>query len=137
MLINIYKKKHQLKKISLAKKYAGNIQFGFYGIKSLESGILLTNEVETIRRIISRITKRTCKVLIRVFFSQPITKKPLKSRMGKGVGIIKFWVAIIKKGMILFEIGYISKKLIYLIFKAIFSRLSLKVICVTREIYNK
>jgi ribosomal protein L16/L10AE len=57
--------------------------------------------------------------------------------MGKGVGIIKFWVGIIKKGMILLEISYISKKLISLIFKAIFSRLSLKVICVMREIYNK
>ena len=90
MQINIYKKKHKIKKISLVKNYAGNIQFGFYGIKSLESGILLTQEVETIRRTISRITKRDCKVLIRVFFSHPITKKPLKSRMGKGVGVIKF-----------------------------------------------
>jgi large subunit ribosomal protein L16 len=90
MRINIYKKKHKIKKISLVKNYAGNIQFGFYGIKSLESGILLTQEVETIRRTISKITKRAGKVLIRVFFSQPITKKPLKSRMGKGVGIIKF-----------------------------------------------
>jgi len=90
MQINIYKKKHKIKKISLVKNYAGNIQFGFYGIKSLESGILLTQEVETIRRTISRITKRACKVLIRVFFSHPITKKPLKSRMGKGVGVIKF-----------------------------------------------
>jgi|688.fasta_scaffold2465228_1 large subunit ribosomal protein L16 len=90
MPINIYKKKHKIKKISLVTNYVGNIQFGFYGIKSLESGILLTQEVETIRRIIARITKRTCKIVIRVFFSQPITKKPLKSRMGKGVGIIKF-----------------------------------------------
>ena len=90
MRINIYKKKHKIKKISGIKQYAGNIQFGFYGIKSLESGILLTQEVEAIRRVISRITNRICKVLIRVFFSQPITKKPLKSRMGKGVGIIKF-----------------------------------------------
>jgi len=90
MRINIYKKKHKKKISGLIKNYLGSIKFGVYGIKVLESGILLTEEVETIRRVVSRITKRLSKFIIRVFFFQPITKKPLKSRMGKGVGVIKF-----------------------------------------------
>jgi len=56
--------------------------------------------------------------------------------MGKGVGIIKFWVAYIKKGMIIFEISYVSKKIAYLIFKVINLRFSLKVKFITREIYQ-
>jgi len=90
MAINIYKKKHKKKKVGLIKNYLGSIKFGLYGIKAIESGILLTQEIEAIRRIVSRITKRTGKLFIRIFFCQPITKKPLKSRMGKGVGLIKF-----------------------------------------------
>ena len=137
MRINIYKKKHKIKTNGLTKNYTGNVQFGFYGIKTVEPGILLSQEIEMMRRVISRIAKRTSKIIIRVFFSQPVTKKPLKSRMGKGVGIIKIWIAIIKKGMILIEISYIPKKLIALVFKTLFSRVSLKLICVSREIYNK
>lgn len=136
MQINIYKKKHKKKKIGLIKHYSGNIQFGLYGIKAIESGILLTQEIEAIRRVISRITKRTGKLLIRIFFCQPITKKPLKSRMGKGVGIIKFWIAFVKKGMVLLEISYISKNLASLVFKTVNLRFSLKVNLVAREIYQ-
>lgn len=135
MAINIYKKKHK-KKIGLIKNYIGSIQLGVYGIKTIESGILLTQEIEAIRRIISRLTKRTGKLIIRIFFCQPITKKPLKSRMGKGVGIIKFWIAFIKKGMVIMEISYISKNLASIVFKAIRLRFSLKVNLVFREIYN-
>jgi large subunit ribosomal protein L16 len=120
----------------LIKHYSGNIQFGLYGIKAIESGILLTQEIEAIRRVISRMTKRTGKLLIRIFFCQPITKKPLKSRMGKGVGVIKFWIAFVKKGMILLEISYISKNLASLVFKTVNLRFSLKVNLVAREIYQ-
>ena len=57
--------------------------------------------------------------------------------MGKGVGIIKFWVAFVKKGMVILEINYISKSLSNLVFKAISSRISLKINLVVREIYVK
>lgn len=90
MRITIYKKKHKIKNFGIVKNYSGNIQFGLYGIKIIESGILLIEEIETIRRVVSRVTKRVGKIIIRIFFSQPLTQKPLKSRMGKGVGAIKF-----------------------------------------------
>ena len=87
-----YKKKHKHnnKNRSTLNNYLSNLQFGLYGIKAIESGVLLVQEIETIRRVISRITKRVTNVFIRVFFYHPITKKSLKSRMGKGVGLIKF-----------------------------------------------
>jgi large subunit ribosomal protein L16 len=90
MRIKIYKKKYKIKHIKKTNNYTGNIQFGTYGLKAMESSIFLSQELEAIRRMVSRLTKRLSKVLIRVFFSQPITKKPLKSRMGKGVGVLKY-----------------------------------------------
>jgi len=78
MRINIYKKKHKKKISGSIKNYLGIIKFGVYGIKVLESGILLTQEVETIRRVISRITKRLSKFIIRVFFFSAHYKKTIK-----------------------------------------------------------
>ena len=88
MFISFYKKKHKKKKICGINRILGNIQFGFYGIYSVETGQLLNSQLETVRRIISRLTKRISRIFIRLNFFQPLTKKPLKSRMGKGVGII-------------------------------------------------
>jgi len=62
MQINIYKKKHKKNKIGEIKSYPGNIQFGIYGVKAMETGVLLSKEIETIRRVISRVTKRVSKV---------------------------------------------------------------------------
>lgn len=89
MLISLYKKKHKKNKINGINKFLGDIQFGFYGIFAVESAILLNYQLETVRRIISRVTKRIGKVFLRIKFVQPMTQKPLKSRMGKGIGNIK------------------------------------------------
>jgi large subunit ribosomal protein L16 len=102
MLIPIYKKKHKQINVKGTGKFLNKIKFGFYGIRTLEKGILLVKQLETIRLFVSRISKRVSKIFIRVFFIQPLTKKPLKSRMGKGVGIIKLWIAYVKKGTIFF-----------------------------------
>ena len=115
----------------------GSIKFGIYGIKSICSGFLLIEELETLRKIITRITKRIITILIRVFFHLPITIKPLKSRMGKGVGLIKFWVSFIKIGTILFEFSYMSKNLGLFILKSIKPHISLKINLIAREIYKK
>jgi len=101
MVIIKFKKKH--KKTFFLKtltKFLGSINYGYFGIKSMSSGILTTKQVETLRRIFVRITKRTGKLFIRVFFQQPLTVKPLLSRMGKGVGSIKNWISYIRKGTV-------------------------------------
>jgi large subunit ribosomal protein L16 len=91
MAVVHYKKQYKKKKIIIViKKNLGTLKFGYYGIKSLQSGILDINQLETIRRIITKLTKRYSKIYIRVYFHHPVTIKPLLTRMGKGVGNIKF-----------------------------------------------
>jgi large subunit ribosomal protein L16 len=85
-----YKKLHnKKKKIKILKEFLSIIKFGFCGLKSLNYGYLNGGQIENARRVIARITKRQGKIIFRVFFFQPLTKKPLLSRMGKGSGPIK------------------------------------------------
>lgn len=132
-----YKKKH--KKIFFFNnltKFLGLIHYGYFGIKATSSGILTIKQVETVRRIFVRITKRTGKLFIRVYFQQPLTGKALMSRMGKGVGAIKTWISYIKKGAIFLELININEKLAIKFFKVISSRLPLKINFIIREIFK-
>jgi large subunit ribosomal protein L16 len=81
------------------------IAFGDYGIKSLDAGWLTSRQIESARIAMTRYMKRVGKVWIRVFPDKPITKKPAETRMGKGKGSPEYWVAVVKPGRILFEIG--------------------------------
>lgn len=137
MLISLYKKKHKKNKINGINKFLGDIQFGFYGIFAVESAILLNYQLETVRRIISRVTKRIGKVFLRIKFVQPMTQKPLKSRMGKGIGNIKKWISYIKKGTIILEISNIQVKLSMLISKKISHQLPMRVGFISRDLCNK
>ena len=86
-----YKKKHKRKKfLNNINSFLGSLQYGFYGIKAKNYGILTAKQIESIRQIFVKLTKRSSKLFLRVFFHHPLTMKPLLTRMGKGVGIIKF-----------------------------------------------
>jgi large subunit ribosomal protein L16 len=79
------------------------LSFGIFGLKSLENGFLTDRQIEAGRVTLMRHLKGGGKVWIRVFPDKPITKKPAETRMGKGKGMPDHWVAVIKKGKILFE----------------------------------
>ncbi len=81
------------------------ISFGDFGIKALESGRLTSRQIEAARIAMTRRIKRVGKVWIRVFPDKPITSKPAETRMGGGKGSPDYWVAVIKPGRVLFEIG--------------------------------
>ncbi len=81
------------------------INFGDFGIKALEQGRITSRQIEAARIAMTRKMKRTGKVWIRIFPDKPITKKPAETRMGKGKGAPEYWVAVVKPGRILFEIG--------------------------------
>ena len=81
------------------------LAFGEYGLKSLDRGWLTNTEIEACRVCINRHMKRKGKLWIRVFPHKPVTKKPLEVRMGKGKGDPESWVAVVKPGRILFELG--------------------------------
>jgi large subunit ribosomal protein L16 len=79
------------------------VDFGSFGIKALEPGLLTSRQIEAARQAIVRAMKREGKIWIRVFPDKPITKKPAEVRMGKGKGSPEYWAAPIQPGRVLFE----------------------------------
>ncbi|MFZ3152167.1 MAG: 50S ribosomal protein L16 [Anaerolineaceae bacterium] len=81
------------------------VSFGEFGLKSLEPGYLSARQIEAARRAIVHEMKRRGKVWIRVFPDKPYTKRAAETRMGKGKGAVDHWVAVIRPGRVMFEVG--------------------------------
>ncbi len=81
------------------------ISFGDFGLKALEPGWITQRQIESARVTLTRMMKREGKVWIRIFPDKPVTKKPAETRMGKGKGAPEYWVAVVKPGRIMFEVG--------------------------------
>src|SRR3972149_4620198 len=86
-----------------------SIKYGNFALKSLESGWLSARQIESARRAMTHYTKRGGRLWIRVFPDKPITKKPPETRMGSGKGMVDHYVAVIKPGTILFEMGGVDQ----------------------------
>lgn len=80
------------------------LNFGDFGLKTLEPGWITDRQIEAARIAMTRHIKRGGKVWIRMFPDKPITKKPAETRMGKGKGAPDHWVAVVRPGRILYEI---------------------------------
>jgi large subunit ribosomal protein L16 len=76
-----------------------------FGIKSMDSEFITSRQIEAARIAATRYMKRQGQLWIKIFPDKPITKKPLEVRMGKGKGAPEYWVAIVKPGRIMFEVG--------------------------------
>ena len=87
------------------------INFGSFGIKSLEAGWITSRQIEAARIAVTRKMKREGQVWIRIFPDKPVTKKPAEVRMGKGKGAPEYWVAVVKPGTIMFEAGGVTAQL--------------------------
>lgn len=81
------------------------LTYGEYGLMSLEPGWVTARQIEAARRTISRSMRRRGKVWIRIFPDKPYTQKPPETRMGKGKGNVEYWVAVVRPGRIMFEVG--------------------------------
>ncbi|MDR3629263.1 MAG: 50S ribosomal protein L16 [Desulfocapsaceae bacterium] len=88
-----------------------SISFGEFALKAVNCGKMTAQQIEAARIAINRKIKRGGKVWIRVFPDKPITKKPAETRMGKGKGNPEYWVAPIKPGRILYELGGVDEAL--------------------------
>ena len=88
-----------------AAKGGTKIDFGEYGLKAMQDGWVTARQIEAARIALTRAIRRGGKIWIRVFPDKPITKKPTEVRMGKGKGAPEEWVAVVKPGRIMFEIG--------------------------------
>lgn len=94
------------------KAQSGNtIVFGDFGLQALESAWITSRQIEAARRAITRHVRRGGNIWIRIFPDKPVTKKPAETRMGGGKGAPDHWVAVVKQGRIMFEMGGVSKEI--------------------------
>src|SRR3989337_1929126 len=84
------------------------IHFGDYGLQALEPGWISNRQIEAARIAMTRHIKRGGKVWINIFPDKPVTKKPAETRQGSGKGSPEFWVAVVKPGRVMFEVGGVA-----------------------------
>lgn len=108
------------------------LSFGEFGLKTLENGWLKNTQIEAVRVILARQLHKGGKLWIRVFPDKAITKKPAEVRMGKGKGDIDHWVAVIKRGRILFELGGVPEEYAKQCFRLAAYKLPVKTKFITR-----
>lgn len=90
---------------------SNQISFGSFGLKATERGWLSSRQIEAARRAMTNYTKRGGRIWIRAFPDKPVTKHPAESRMGSGKGDVVGFVAVIKPGQLIFEMGAVSKEI--------------------------
>jgi large subunit ribosomal protein L16 len=104
-----YRKTHKGRRRGEAQ--SGNtITFGEFGLRAMESAWISSRQIEAARRAITRYVRRGANVWIRVFPDKPVTKKAAETRMGGGKGSPEHWVAVVKPGRIIFEMGGVNEE---------------------------
>ena len=104
-----HRKQHRGRMTGKATK--GNfIAYGEYGLQAMECGWITSRQIEAARLAMTRYMKRGGKVWIKIFPHKPITEKPAETRMGSGKGTPEYWVAVVKPGRVMFEVGGISEE---------------------------
>ena len=102
-----HRKAFKGKRTGLATR--GNaLEFGQFGLKAMECGWLSSRQIESARRAMTNYTQRGGRIWIRIFPDKPITKHPAESRMGSGKGDVEGYVAVIRPGQIIFEMGAVT-----------------------------
>ncbi len=93
------------------KASRGNkVVYGDFGLQATSPAWITSNQIEAARIAMTRYTKRGGKVWIKIFPDKPVTEKPAETRMGSGKGSPEYWVAVVKPGRVLFEIGGVSEE---------------------------
>jgi large subunit ribosomal protein L16 len=111
-----------------------NVDFGEFGLKAMEPGWVTARQIEAARIAMTRSIKRSGKVWIRVFPDKPVSKKPLETRMGKGKGGPEFWVAVVRPGLIMFEIEGVKPEIAREAMRLASHKLPIETKFVSREI---
>lgn len=105
------KRRKQMRGRLKGKAMRGNkITYGDYGIQACEPSWITSNQIEAARIAMTRYIKRGGNVWIKIFPDKPITAKPAETRMGSGKGSPEYWVAVVKPGRIMFEIGGVAEE---------------------------
>ena len=109
------------------------ISFGEYGLLALEPGWVTARQIEAARRSIVREMKRRGKIWIRIFPAKPFTHKPPETRMGSGKGNVEYYVAVVKPGRVMFEVGGLPADIAVAALKSAQYKFSIKTKVVTRH----
>ena len=115
------------------KATRGNkVAYGDFGLQALEPAWITSNQIEAARVAMTRYTKRGGQVWIKIFPDKPITEKPAETRMGSGKGSPEYWVAVVKPGRVMFEIGGVSEEIAKEALRLAAHKLPIKTKVVTR-----
>ena len=100
------KRRKQFRGTMTGKAMRGNtLAYGEFGLVATEPCWIKSNQIEAARIALTRYTKRTGQVWIKIFPDKPVTAKPAETRMGSGKGTLEYWVAVVKPGRVMFEIA--------------------------------
>lgn len=135
MLIPSRTKFRRVHRIKYEGKAKGNttLSFGEYGLMAKEGGWITNNQIEAARIAMTRFMKRGGRVWINIFPHMPKTAKPLEVRMGSGKGAVDKWVAVVKEGKIMFEIGGVTEDVAREALRLASHKLPIKTKFVTKE----
>ena len=128
------KRRKQFRGSMRGKALRGNkITNGEFGIVATEPAWIRSNQIEAARIAMTRYIKRGGKVWIKIFPDKPITEKPAETRMGSGKGSPEYWVAVVKPGRVMFEIGGVSEELAREAMRLAANKLPIKCKFVTKD----
>jgi large subunit ribosomal protein L16 len=131
-----HRKAHRGRRAGKATR--GNlVSFGNFGLKAMEPAWITQRQIEAARVALTRQMKRDGKVWIRIFPDKPFTKKPAETRMGKGKGAPEYWVAVVKPGTIMFEVGGVTSVTAMEAMRLAAHKLPIKTKFVTRYDYQE
>lgn len=131
-----YRKMQKGRMKGLAQR-GSNLDFGSFGIKSLEECWMTSRQIEAARIAATRYMKREGQLWIRIFPDKPITKKPAEVRMGKGKGAPEHFVAIVKPGRVMFEVDGVSFEVAQEALRLASQKLPIKTKFVIRRDYER
>ncbi len=114
-----------------------NLNFGEFGLQAIEPSWITSRQIEACRRAVNRYMKRGGKVWIRIFPDKPVTMRPAETRMGSGKGSPEFWVAVVKPGRILFEIGGVAEPVAKEAFRLASHKLPIKTKFIAKQVYEE
>ena len=106
------KRRKQFRGRMKGRAYRGNkVTYGDFGIQALEPSWVTSNQIEAARIAMTRYIKRGGKVWIKIFPDKPVTARAAETRMGSGKGAVDYWVAVVKPGRVMFELGGVSEEI--------------------------
>ncbi|MBP9819488.1 50S ribosomal protein L16 [Candidatus Woesebacteria bacterium] len=127
-----FRKEFRGKRRGVAQR-GSTVAFGEFGLKATSTGWVSSRQIEAARKKITYMTKRAGKYWVRVFPHKPITKKPVGVKMGSGKGAIETYVAVVRPGTILFELGGVTESTARTAFTKASHKLSVQTTFVSKE----